>query len=62
MLIDPFVDELGVNLKRPHESGEHLDRPAVPKDILDILNVHAELVAEALLDVEGDLAEDAMDG
>ena len=57
----PFENYFRVNLKTPNESGEHLDRPTVPKDVLHILHVHTELVAEALLDVEGDLTEDAVD-
>ena len=56
----PFVDELRVNLERPDEACEHLDRPVVPKDVLDVSDVHTELVAETLLHIEGDFAEDAM--
>ena len=52
----PFVDELRVNLERPDEACEHLDRPVVPKDVLDVSDVHTELVAETLLHIEGDFA------
>lgn len=62
VLVDPFENYFRVNLKTPNESGEHLDRPTVPKDVLHILHVHTELVTEALLDVEWDLTEDAVDG
>ena len=56
----PFVDELGINLERPDETGEHLDGPGVAEDILHIGHIHTELVAESLLDIEGNLSEDAV--
>ena len=36
ILVDPFVDRLGVNLEGPHETGEKFDAPWVPKDVLHI--------------------------
>jgi len=60
VLVNPFVDELGVDLKRPDKTSEHLDAPWVPEHVLHVGHIHTELVAEALLHIEGDLTQDAM--
>ncbi len=57
----PFVDEFRINLERPHETSEHLDGPRVAEHVFDIRDVHTELVAEALLDIEGDFSQNSMD-
>ena len=56
----PFVDEFGVDLKRPDQTSEHLDAPGVPEHVLNVGHIHAELIAESLLHIEGDLSQDAM--
>ena len=48
-------------MKGPDEAGEHFNGPRVAENVLHVGNVHTELVAESLFDVEGDFAEEAMD-
>ena len=56
----PFVDQFRVNLQCPHKPCKHFDWPAISKNVLDILYVHAKLIAEAFLDIEGNFSKDAM--
>ena len=48
-------------MEAPNETGEHLNGPGVAEHVLDVRDVHTELVAESLLHIEGDFAQDAMD-
>ena len=57
----PVVDELGVDLEGPDETSEHLDGPGVAEDVFNISHIHAKLIAESLLDIKWDLAQNAMD-
>ena len=57
----PFVDELWIDLEAPDETCEHFNRPWVSEHVLNIWNIHTELVAEALLDIEGDFTQYAVD-
>ena len=48
-------------MEAPDETSEHLDGPGVAENVLDVRDIHTELVAESLLHIEGDFAQDAMD-
>ena len=48
-------------MEAPNEAGEHLNGPGVAEHVLDVRDVHTELVAESLLNIEGDFSQDAMD-
>lgn len=61
MLVNPVVDELGVDLEGPDKASEHFNGPGVAEDVLDISHIHAKLVAESLLDIKWDLAQNAVD-
>lgn len=62
VLVYPLVDGLGVNLEGPDQAREHLDAPWVPEHVLHIRDIHTELVSEAALDFEWNLAEDPVHG
>lgn len=56
----PLVDKLRIDLKRPYETAKHFDRPRVIEDIFHIRHVHAKLVTKSLFNIEGGLAQNAM--
>ena len=49
-------------MQGPDEASEHLDRPRATENVLDICNIHAELIAESLFHLKWDLAQACMDG
>lgn len=49
-------------MQGPDEASEHLDRPGATENVLNICNIHAELIAESLLHLKWDLAQACMDG
>ena len=56
VLVDPPVDSLWVNLKSPDQPREHLNAPWVPEHVLDIRDIHTELIGKAALDFKWNFA------